>query len=72
MTQGDATSVDDSTYLVEAELAERWQIAGSTLRKWRSLGVGPVYLKLRGSIRYRLADIVRYEQNGSRAAGVSQ
>ena len=62
----------DSTYLIEAELADRWQIAGSTLRKWRSLGVGPTYLKLRGSIRYRLADIVRYEQNGSQTAGTRQ
>ena len=39
------------------ELAQRWQISESTLERWRSKSIGPVFLKLRGQVRYRDIDI---------------
>ncbi|BAV95744.1 MULTISPECIES: helix-turn-helix transcriptional regulator [Bacteria] len=48
--------------LRSTELADRWQVAECTVRKWRSKNVGPKYIKVGGSIRYRLDDVLRYEQ----------
>jgi hypothetical protein len=45
----------------QIELAQRWQISESTLERWRSEGIGPVFLKLRGQVRYRDIDILAYE-----------
>lgn len=43
------------------DLAERFGVSPSTLAKWRHEGRGPVYVKLRGAIRYRAADVEAYE-----------
>jgi Helix-turn-helix domain len=50
------------------ELAERWGMSADTLKKWRCVKKGPPFIKLGGkdkegrdSIRYRLDDIVSYE-----------
>jgi predicted site-specific integrase-resolvase len=45
----------------QIELAQRWQISESTLERWRAEGIGPVFLKLRGQVRYRDTDILAYE-----------
>ena len=31
-----------------------------TLKRWRSEGRGPAYVKLEGSVLYRIADLERY------------
>jgi hypothetical protein len=49
--------------LTPAELAERWQCSPGHLANMRSAGVGPVYLKLGSSIRYRVSDVQAYEQS---------
>jgi hypothetical protein len=49
--------------LTPAELAERWQCSPGHLANMRSAGVGPVYLKLGSSIRYRVSDVQTYEQS---------
>lgn len=49
--------------LTPAELAERWQCSSGHLANMRSAGVGPVYLKLGSSIRYRVSDVQAYEQS---------
>lgn len=36
------------------------EIPEGTLRYWRATGIGPGWLKLEGSIRYDLADVLRY------------
>ena len=46
--------------LSQNELAQRWQISESTLERWRAEGIGPVFLKLRGQVRYRDTDILAY------------
>ena len=48
-------------YLTEKELAELWKMKRNTLQKWRSLGVGPRYIKRVGRIVYRKDDIAEFE-----------
>jgi hypothetical protein len=56
------------TFLSSKQLALRWDLADNTLRKWRVDGIGPQYIKLGfgrcSGIRYRLADVLAYEQQG--------
>ena len=53
--------MNQSNILNQAELAEHWLISESTLDRWRSEVAGPVFLKLHGHVRYRLSDIVAFE-----------
>ena len=48
-------------YLTEKELAELWKMKRNTLQKWRSLVVGPRYIKRVGRIVYRKDDIAEFE-----------
>ena len=50
-------------YLTEKELAELWKMKRNTLQKWRSLGVGPRYIKRVGRIVYRKTDVAEFEKN---------
>ena len=43
------------------ELAQRWQISQTTLERWRAKRIGPSFLKLGGQVRYRLMDIIAFE-----------
>jgi hypothetical protein len=55
-------SPTDSVHLLhQAELAHRWRISPRTLERWRWLGQGPAYLKLGGSVAYRLDNVLAYE-----------
>ena len=54
--------------LNEFELASRWGIAVSTLRKWRQIGGGPAYLKLRARVVYPLDVINTFEQQHLRSS----
>ena len=49
-------------HLNQVELSRRWCLSPRTLERWRWLKKGPVYLKVGGSIRYRLEDIESYER----------
>jgi predicted site-specific integrase-resolvase len=48
-------------HIDQRALAERWQLSETTLERWRSQGVGPVFLKLHGRIVYREQDLEAYE-----------
>lgn len=48
-------------HLNQRELADRWDVSEGSLERWRSVGIGPVYLKLQGHVLYRLEDIEAYE-----------
>jgi predicted site-specific integrase-resolvase len=52
----------------QTELAQRWQLSESTLERWRAEGIGPVFLKLRGQVRYRDIDILAYEDQALHAS----
>ncbi|HRH79033.1 MAG TPA: DNA-binding protein, partial [Cellvibrionaceae bacterium] len=43
-------------HLNQAQLAERWGVSESTLERWRTDGIGPVFLKIQGRVLYRLED----------------
>ena len=34
----------ETNYLTQTQLADRWQVAESTLERWRSEGIGPIFL----------------------------
>jgi hypothetical protein len=44
-------------HLNQRRLAERWNVSEATLERWRSEGIGPQFLKIRGRMFYRLIDI---------------
>ena len=50
-----------------AELAERWCCSPGWLANMRCAGQGPPFLKLGSNVRYRLQDVVAYEDS-SRSA----
>ena len=45
-------------------------IPEGTLRYWRNVGLGPIWHKLEGSIRYDLADVEAYVQSSRRIPSV--
>jgi predicted DNA-binding transcriptional regulator AlpA len=48
-------------HLSQLELARRWSISPRTLERWRWTGDGPRYIKLKGRVAYREADVEAYE-----------
>lgn len=55
---------DEDVRLNESDLADRMQVTVKTVQKWRREGKGPAYLKLAsGSVRYRLEDVLAYEES---------
>lgn len=57
-----------AVFLNERDLSQRYNISVKTLRAWRFRHIGPPYLKLGGSVRYRLADLERWETSHIREA----
>ena len=58
----------ENAILTPKVLAKRWSISLSTVARWRSEGIGPAFLKLRGHVRYRLEDIESFEQQTLQSA----
>ena len=58
----------ETNYLTQTQLAERWQVAESTLERWRSEGFGPIYPRMMGHVRYRLSDITDFEEDSLRGS----
>jgi len=48
-------------FISQRELARRWDISPRTLERWRRLGHGPTYLKLRFRVVYNLRHIQAFE-----------
>jgi hypothetical protein len=53
-------------HLNQRELAERWDRSEACLERWRSEGIGPVFMKLQGRVLYRLEDIEAFETESLR------
>ena len=51
--------------LTEAELAERWGMKRSTLRRWRSkkYAKGPKFLAIGRKIRYPIEEVEKFEKD---------
>jgi hypothetical protein len=58
----------DDRLLTQQELAVRWQCSLRKLQRQRTTDSGPVFVRLGGSIRYLLADILAFE-NQNRIRG---
>jgi hypothetical protein len=54
---------EQSPFITQEILAHRWLISTATLERDRSFKQGPKYLKIGGLIRYRLSDILDYENS---------
>ena len=48
-------------HLNQQNLARRWDVSEATLERWRTEGLGPVFLKLQGRVLYRMVDIEAFE-----------
>lgn len=51
-------------------VGEMLSIPEGTLRYWRKIGVGPKWVKLEGSVRYDLADVLEYIERSRRIPSV--
>lgn len=52
--------------LNESQVAEHFGISVMTLRKFRSSGGGPKYVKIGASVRYKPADLEEYVDTNTR------
>lgn len=50
-------------YMTEGEAADFTRFTKGTLRNLRSQGGGPQFLKVGGSIRYRLSDLIAWMEH---------
>ena len=55
----------------EIELANYWGIKTTTLQKWRSIGVGPTYVKIGAKVLHPIKAIKEYE-NGRMFQGTGK
>ena len=47
--------------VTESDLAQRWHKSVRTLKRWRAEGYGPAYLRIGGTVLYRLSDVTAFE-----------
>ena len=59
-------SVEKVKHLNQRQLADRWDVSEATLERWRTEGIGPVFLKLQGRVLYRVEDVESYEVDSLR------
>lgn len=50
------------------DLAERWGLTVKTLSNWRCIGKGPTFVKVHNNVRYRLSDVLAFEDSGTTQA----
>ncbi len=59
---GDGGMLPHGRHMTRGELAQRWRVTPRTLDRWRAARTGPAWLRLNGRIRYRLEDVLAFEQ----------
>lgn len=59
----------EPVHLRERDLASRWKMSQRTLQRWRAEGSGPHHIRIGGSIRYRMADVLDYERRHAVTGG---
>lgn len=64
-----ATTLQQPDLLTERNLSDRWQVSCRTLQRWRAEGVGPAWLWIGGSVRYRFSDVLAFEDRNRHAQG---
>ena len=53
-------------HLNQSHLADRWNVSEATLERWRTEGLGPIFLKLQGRVLYRVEDVETFETESLR------
>jgi hypothetical protein len=48
--------------LLPCQLATRWKVSEKTLERWRTEGIGPVFRKETGKVRYPIDAVVAHER----------
>lgn len=48
-------TIEHPSLFTPRQLAARWGMSEKTLERWRTLGTGPMYLKLGSRVMYPLA-----------------
>lgn len=66
------TTIEHPSLLTPRQLAARWGMSEKTLERWRTLGTGPMYLKLGSRVMYPLASIAQHEHGRMRRATAGQ
>jgi len=61
MPRAQALSYDGDKLMTPDDLAEREGVPLGTVYQWNSRGDGPPYLKIGRFVRYRLADVIEWE-----------
>jgi DNA-binding transcriptional MerR regulator len=56
--------------LTTKSVAEMLAVPEGTIRYWRKIGVGPLWIKMEGSIRYAEDDVLRYIELNRRTPSV--
>lgn len=59
---------DPRALVTEHALARRWNKSIRTLQRWRSERYGPPYIRIGGTIHYRVGDVLDFE-NHQRSQG---
>jgi predicted DNA-binding transcriptional regulator AlpA len=65
---GAASIKNADRLLTTAEVAERLRVSTSFLAKARVTGLGPRFIKIGRSCRYRLSDVESYERSRARTS----
>lgn len=55
-------STSEDYWLTRPEVGERLKVAPKTLAQWASQGKGPRYALIGGFTRYRLSDVIAWEE----------
>lgn len=55
------TESDPWSLAPERALAQRWNKSLRTLQRWRGEGYGPPYIRIGGTVHYRVADVLAFE-----------
>ena len=50
-------------YFNEKDVAKRLGLSVKTLQNWRTKGIGPRWIKIGRSVRYRLRDIIAFQKS---------
>ena len=58
--------METRAYLTEIEVADLINVPRRTLQAWRYQGRGPRYVKLGGSVRYRVTDLEKFLETRTR------
>lgn len=67
----DATWINQHDLLAEDELAQRWKKSTRTLQRYRADGTGPAWIRIGGSVLYRLSDVMAFE-DAARVGGQAE